>query len=400
MPSGFELSIDFSAAGNSLGYLGGGWARAEDSFTWAVGQESHLLLPLGRDPREYILILRVVPFVLSGVLRTQRLIVSIDETIIGTATLSRPAVLAWRIPLGLVRRQDRTLVTLVHPDSTRPKDISSSNDERELAFSVSTARIQAIEPGMFAGEPLPAGLSLGGAMTPGFATHPAVDPKEWVAARTGLSLADLATRFESLGDNCEFGLFQRRCDTEPLGLLRFSGSFSNDIVRGIEREFDGIGEPADISVRLEGDGGRREFMVYENKYGLVYHTFVYEGERAPELMISQEATRLRFLRRKFLEELDAGEKIFVFKSGMPILESEVLPLAMALNRKTPNTLLWVVPEEPGKPAGTVELVMNGLLKAYIDRFAPGDNARDFSFEVWVRICVHAYLLHRMTRGSA
>ena len=120
MPSGFELSIDFSAAGNSLGYLGGGWARAEDSFTWAVGQESHLLLPLGRDPREYILILRVVPFVLSGVLRTQRLIVSIDETIIGTATLSRPAVLAWRIPLGLVRRQDRTLVTLVHPDSTRP----------------------------------------------------------------------------------------------------------------------------------------------------------------------------------------------------------------------------------------------------------------------------------------
>jgi hypothetical protein len=117
-------------------------------------------------------------------------------------------------------------------------------------------------------------------------------------------------------------------------------------------------------------------------------------------MRDQEATRLKFLRRKFVDELDAGEKIFVFKRGSPVPEAEILPLFMALNKRRPNTLLWVVPEEPGRPAGTVEVLMNGLLKGYIDRFAPQDNAHDFSFEAWVRLCVHAWLLNRLLKARA
>ena len=393
-----ELTINFGSNGNSLGYLGGGWARAEDSFTWAVGVESHLLLNLAQEPREYVLTLNVIPFVHPPSLRAQRVVVSINETTIGVSSVSRPTVLAWRIPAGLARRGERTLVTLSHPDAARPLDVGGSIDDRELAFSVSEARVYHLPAAMLSGHPLPPGLSLRGEIGPDFATHPGVDLKEWISHRTGLGLAELATRFESVGDNCEFGLVQRRCDTEPLGLLRFSGAFSNDIVRGIEQGFEGIGDPADITPRLEGTG-KREFMIHERKYGLIYHTFVYEGERTPELLRQQEATRLKFLRRKFLEELDGGEKIFVFKRSSPVPESEILPLFLALNLNGPNTLLWVVPEEPGHSAGTVEVLMNGLLKAYIDRFAPGDNAHDFSFETWMRICAHAWLLDRMMRGG-
>ena len=54
-------------------------------------------------------------------------------------------------------------------------------------------------------------------------------------------------------------------------------------------------------------------MIHEQRYGLVYHTFVYEGERSVWLMREQEAARLKFLRRKFLEELEAAEKIFVYR---------------------------------------------------------------------------------------
>src|SRR5436305_104536 len=36
------------------------------------------------------------------------------------------------------------------------------------------------------------------------------------------SFHDLATRFESLGDNCEFGILQRLEGAEPLGLLRWA----------------------------------------------------------------------------------------------------------------------------------------------------------------------------------
>jgi len=33
---------------------------------------------------------------------------------------------------------------------------------------------------------------------------------------------DLVLQFESIGDNCELGLVQRRAGSEPLGLLRFA----------------------------------------------------------------------------------------------------------------------------------------------------------------------------------
>ena len=56
-------------------------------------------------------------------------------------------------------------------------------------------------------------------------------------------------------------------------------------------------------------------MIHEQRYGLVYHTFVYEGERSVWLMREQEAARLKFLRRKFIEELEAAEKIFVYRFG-------------------------------------------------------------------------------------
>ncbi len=393
------LTINFGGNGNSLGYLGGGWARAEERFTWATGQESHLLLNLDQAGRDYILTLDVIPFVEPYVLTTQRLTVSINETVIGVESLSRPTVLAWRIPAHLIRRGERALITLAHPDAARPCDLSDSVEIRELAFSVSEAKVHSLPAAAIAGHPLPPGLTLGGTIASDFGAYQGLDIRDWVTRRTGLTLSELATRFESIGDNCEFGLVQRRCDTEPLGLLRFSGALSSDIVRGIEADFEGIGDPGDIEPRLEEAAGRREYMVHERKYGLVYHTFVYEGERTPELLRQQEAKRLTFLRRKFLDDLDDGAKIFVFKRSGLIAGTEILPLFMALNRGRANTLLWVVPETPDRPSGTVEVIMDGLLKAYIDRFAPGDNAHDFSFEGWIKVCVHAFLMNQLMRGG-
>jgi hypothetical protein len=129
----------------------------------------------------------------------------------------------------------------------------------------------------------------------------------------------------------------------------------------------------------------------------VYHTFVYEGQRSIWLMREQESARLKFLLRKFMEELQAGEKIFVYKRDAAVTEEEILPLHMSLNRYGDNTLLWVMPAEPDRPAGTVEVVRPGLLKGYIDRFAPDDNAHDFSFDGWLRICANACVLSGLQR---
>src|SRR5690242_13687675 len=110
-----ELTVSFASAGNSLAYLGGGWAQSEDNFTWGIGGESHLVFPHLKTADEYILTLDVIPFVHRPELASQRLIVSVNDAVVGSTALSRPTLLAYRIPASLARRSDRMRVTLQHP---------------------------------------------------------------------------------------------------------------------------------------------------------------------------------------------------------------------------------------------------------------------------------------------
>lgn len=397
MAASCDLTISFASAGNSLAYLGGGWARSEDDFTWAVGAESHLMLPRVAAADEYVLTLDVIPFVHAPELPCQRLIVTVNDTVVGSTSIVRPTLLGYRIPAGLARRGERMLITLQHPDAARPKEFGDSRDERSLAFSVFAAKLHRVVGSSLPHQTrLPTGLMLGCQPERGGGQP---DVAEWATSRTGLSVPQIALRFESLGENCEFGLFQRRCDAEPLGLLRFSSTFMRNLIRGIDTGFAGLGETEDIDPRLEG-APKKEYMIHEKKFGLVYHTFVYEGQRSIWLMREQESARLKFLRRKFMEDLESSDKIFVYKLGSGVSEEEVLPLLMALKRYGDATLLWVVPAERERPAGTVEVVMPGLLKGYIDRFAPDDNAHDFSFEGWLRVCANACILMDLQRPAA
>ena len=390
-----DLTINFGTAGNSLAYLGGGWAQAEPEFTWGIGAESHLVFSRLKPAEEYILVIDVVPFIHNPELPTQRLILSVNDTVVGSSELFRPTLVGYRIPASLARRADKMIVTLQHPDAVRPKDFGDSGDERFLAFAVSEVKLfRVIDLDQAADIHLPTGLMLGSTNERSFGARGHQDLAEWATSRTGLTIPQIALRFESLGENCEFGLFQRRCDAEPLGLLRFSSTFLRNLIRGIESGFDGLGEVDTIDPRLEG-APRKEYMIHEKKFGLVYHTFVYEGQRSVWLMREQESARLKFLRRKFMEELEVAEKLFVYKFNGSVAEEEILPLLMALNRYGPNTLLWVVPAERDRPTGTVEVVMPGLLKGYIDRFAPDDNAHEFSFDGWLRVCANACVLAKL-----
>jgi hypothetical protein len=394
-----DLTISFASAGNSLAFLGGGWARSEDDFTWGIGAESHLMLSRLEPAAEYVVTLDVVPFVHAPELSSQRLIVSVNDTVIGSNDIARPTLLGYRIPAALALRSDRLVITLQHPDAARPSDFSDIADDRPLAFALFEAKLYRITDGALPWQTrLPAGLMLGAAHKRGFAARNHEQLTEWATTRTGLALPQIALQFESLGENCEFGLFQRRCDAEPLGLLRFSSTFMRNLIRGIDSGFEGLGEVEDIDPRLEG-ASPKEYMIHERKFGLVYHTFVYEGQRSVWLMREQESARLKFLRRKFMEELASPDKIFIYKFNAGVSEEEILPLHMALNRHGEATLLWVVPAEPTRPAGTVEVVMPGLLKGYIDRFAPDDNAHDFSFDGWLRVCVNACVLDRLQRPA-
>src|SRR6185437_10677585 len=96
---------------------------------------------------------------------------------------------------------------------------------------------------------------------------------------------------------------------------------------------------------------------------------------------------------------DGAGKIFVYKFGGDVTEEEILPLHMALNQRSSSTLLWVVPAEPNRPPGAVEVLRPGLLKGYIDRFAPAENAHDLSFAGWLKVCANAVVLASLTRST-
>jgi len=217
-------------------------------------------------------------------------------------------------------------------------------------------------------------------------------------------LSKLLMNFESLGDNCEFGLVQRQAGAEPLGLLRFASPYVpievrlRTVVDAIERRFEGLGSPDTVHLKLEGKPERREYLVHESAYQLLHHTFIHEGEVDPDEFRRKEARRLVFLRDKLLADLAAGEKLWVWKSNLPLSYDDIRPLMDALRRLGPNSLLWVVVADPEHPPGTVERIESDLLKGYVDRFAAYNDATNVSFESWYAVSRAAYGLWH-DRGS-
>ncbi|HET8637759.1 MAG TPA: hypothetical protein VFL96_13000 [Acidobacteriaceae bacterium] len=67
--------------------------------------------------------------------------------------------------------------------------------------------------------------------------------------------------------------------------LRFAG-FHIPVEHRLERlinalaaRFDGLGEPGTIAPYLDGEDGRREWLVKESAYDLMYHTFQMGDQR-------------------------------------------------------------------------------------------------------------------------
>ena len=206
----------------------------------------------------------------------------------------------------------------------------------------------------------------------------------------------LVVQFESLGDSCEFGLVQRHAGAEPLGLLRFAGFTGavdrrlEDLVAALDRGFEGLGEPDTVQVTMEGPAGHHEYIVRESVYGLLYHTFLGPTDVSEAALRRNESVRLRFLRRKLLADLAAADKIFVWKSNLPVEPARIHRLLAALRRHGPARLLWVCAADnaPG-PIGSVEHLADGLLRGVVDRFAPYERMTDISHDAWRAVCAAA-----------
>jgi len=216
----------------------------------------------------------------------------------------------------------------------------------------------------------------------GLRVEPAATPPSDAADPSQLMQA-----FENIGDNCEFGLVQRAFGAEPLGLLRFAGLRTpGRLIRMLEEDFRGLGEPGSLDAVPIGE----EFWIRDRIYGVAYHTFRYVHETSAEAVVEENEAKLRYLVRKFREDLEDGEKILVYKRSVTRDVAEILALQAALNRfGGRNRLLWVTESDGQHQPGDVRWVGRRLLRGFTDRISLKD-AGEFDAACWLRLCRAAY----------
>ncbi len=235
------------------------------------------------------------------------------------------------------------------------------------------------------------------AMAAQFAPAPKPD-----AAAVDPQVRDLAGQFESLGGRllgCEFGIFQRNCGAEPLGLLRWADMPYEGLLATLEARFAGVGSTENTELFLSPvPDGPAEYCTRDRRGFMFMRAFITQDEVPFDRMYASVCRRLQFLSRKLIADLEEGKKIFVFRlTDRHLTDTELRRLHAAMRRYGNNTLLYVRHAGPDHPNGIVEQIGPGLMVGAIDRFkvsSTGEVAASLPTASWLRICRNAFELWR------
>ncbi|HEX3993437.1 MAG TPA: hypothetical protein VHX39_19865, partial [Acetobacteraceae bacterium] len=129
-------------------------------------------------------------------------------------------------------------------------------------------------------------------------------------------------------------------------------------------------------------------------YELRWPAFVSEIGAGTEARQHANAVTLGYLRRKFYEGLRTGRKIYVLKQRRALCLAELTVLITELNRSGNATLLCVAEAQSERLRGAVELLLPGLMRGYVGRFAPDTDVEAADPADWLRVLANATLLQR------
>jgi hypothetical protein len=113
----------------------------------------------------------------------------------------------------------------------------------------------------------------------------------------------------------------------------------------------------------------------------------------------RELTRLPYLARLLIEDLESGQRLFCFHDGGASGQDRADQVLAALNRYTSNTLLWITLADHASAVGTADWVAPGLIRGRIDRFEPLGNVRNPSLDPWLSAIRAAHALWRRMRPA-
>jgi hypothetical protein len=189
--------------------------------------------------------------------------------------------------------------------------------------------------------------------------------------------------FEGLGDGCEFGNAQRFCGIEPLGLLRFAAVPYGALLEMLESRFAAL-PPDQTSLRLLPNGHDREWWAGIDQCGMYYHTGRRIGEIAEDTLKGFEIAKIKFLKRKMLEELEAPEVIFVRRDPWRRVE-EIRHAHGRLNQYGPQSLLWICRAPRPDMVGEIEVLEAGLVRGFISDTAQDAAPPPAALAVWLTL---------------
>lgn len=358
------LTIRFEAGGNSSAYCRAGWSTPEPTHTWATGPESVLELPEPSAAGRYLLVLELWPFVWQEQLPSQRLMVMVNDNLVGEFQISGPILIKCVVPWWLVQGRKRVAVTFRHPDAATPRAVKGVPDDRLNAFAFESV---SFAPDMSLG-PCAVGIPSG---------------RDDALPAGTLTRDQLMTQFESLGESAELGLLQRQCGGHQSGLLSLASASLPALLAGLNGRFSGMGDPKQIDLHMPNK--KRKCLLVDKRFGFFSYPEVRDGETEEDVR-AREAKALALARLRLIGTLEEAKKIFVYSSVARLADPVIRRLLTAVRAYGPATLLWVETGDESHRSGTVESLGQGLLKGYVDRSASREPAADQSIEGWNRVC--------------
>jgi tetratricopeptide (TPR) repeat protein len=368
-----EVKLDLPWKSPSL-RLSDGFKSPEQTIVWSQGGHAVLQYEGATPNAEQGLVIEASP---QRPGTSVRISVSVNDVGIGEDVLWGRARLTFHIPVHILSEDCRILIDYA-PESTDDTQVGQM-----VAFFY--IRLHDIDPAMDLEAPRSQGSYL---LSSTLDANAAIDAYKEV---TGTDARALMLNFESLGSDCEFGLVQRECSAEPLGLLRFSTVPLLELVTGLDTDFEGVDDRNALDFEIDPSD---EYIALQRRYKLRYHTFQYQADTTLDDMYGREIKKLSFLQRKFLEQLTSGDKIFVYKSWERCQLPHIETLYRSIRAHGSNALLWVTQAGDGDTPGSVREIYQGLYLGTMRRFSRpvvGQDHRDIA--EWLELCHNAWILH-------
>jgi Tetratricopeptide repeat len=192
-------------------------------------------------------------------------------------------------------------------------------------------------------------------------------------------MASIFKGFESLGSDCEFGMVQRIFNVDQPSLLRWAATLPEMLVQALDDQLEGVGDPEHTVVIDHCN----EYFTQDRRYRMTTHTFTPPASVPIEEFTLEHLERMQWLRRKFLSDLTAAKRTFVYKNNDGITDEQMFALYASLQRYNADIrLLCVRLQEQDRVSGTLHQLKTGLYVGYIDRFS----TVDISVAEWTTVC--------------